>query len=132
MVSLMPTQTPGLAQLKLIERPGYRTPLHVHDRTDESFYVLEGSLTFHAAGKTVVLVAGDYVLVPKGMPHAQGNTTSSNTVLLTTLVPGDFATFFRARADLVKRIPPGHPDYSASMRELGKQHDIRVVGPSPF
>lgn len=131
-ISLTPLQAGKVAQLKLIEHPGYRTPLHVHEQTDESFYVLEGSLTFHADGKTIVLGRGDFVFIPRGTPHAQGNMTASDTILLTTLVPGDFAAFFRARAELVSVVPPDHPGYGARMRELGKDHDIKLLGPAPF
>lgn len=131
-ISLSPPQTREIAQLKLVERPGYRTPMHVHERTDESFYVLEGTLTFHANGKTVVAGKGDYIFIPRGTPHAQGNATASDTILLTTLVPGDFAAFFEARAELVLTVSPDHPDYGARMRDLGRTHDIRVLGPAPF
>jgi quercetin dioxygenase-like cupin family protein len=131
-VTLSPQPAGPLAQLKLVEHPGYRTPLHVHERTDESFYVLAGSLTFHADGRTITLGPSDYVFIPRGTPHAQGNLTASDTVLLTTLVPGDFAAFFRARAELVRTVPPEHPDYGARMRALGKDHDIKVLGPTPF
>ncbi|NML07673.1 cupin domain-containing protein [Sphingomonas sp. G-3-2-10] len=131
-VPLSPSSAEKIAQIKLVEHPGYRTPLHVHERTDESFYVLAGSLTFHADGRTITLGPGDYVFIPRGTPHAQGNLTASDTVLLTTLVPGDFAAFFRARAELVRTAPPEHPDYGARMRALGKDHDIKLLGPTPF
>ncbi len=124
--------TGAVAQLKLIEHPGYRTPLHVHDQTDESFYVLQGVLTFHANGKSSILKAGDYVFIPRGTPHAQGNQTETAVTLLTTLAPAQFASFFSERAELVKTTPPNHADYPSQMRELGKRHDIRLVGPSPF
>lgn len=129
---LTPDALGSVAQFKLVEKPGYRTPLHVHDKTDETFYVLEGRLTLQIDGERHELAPGDYVFLPRGTAHAQGNLSSSRVVLLTTLVPGDFAAFFRARAELVKTIPPEHADYGAAMRELGKKHDIRIVGSSPF
>lgn len=131
-LSLTADPNGAVAQLKLIEHPGYRTPLHVHDQTDETFYVLEGVLTFHANGKTSILKAGDYVFIPRGTPHAQGNQTETTVTLLTTLVPAHFAKFFSERAELVKTTPPDHADYASRMRALGKQHDIRLVGPPPF
>lgn len=131
-VSLSPKKAESVAQLKLIERPGYRTPLHVHEATDESFYVLEGNLMFHSAGRTTTLKPGDYVFIPRGTPHAQGNLTNTDTILLTTLVPGKFAEFFRARAKLVETVSPDHPEYAPRMRNLGKDHDIKILGPPPF
>ena len=121
-----------MAQFRLVEKPGYRTPLHVHDQTDETFYVLEGRLTLQIDGERSELGPGDYVFLPRGTIHAQGNLSNDRVVLLTTLVPGDFAAFFRDRAELVKTIPPEHPDYGSAMRDLGKKHDIRIIGPTPF
>lgn len=129
---LTPPMSKSFAQFRLIEHPGYRTPLHVHDTTDESFYVLEGTLTLYVGGARTDLGPGDYAFLPRGTLHAQGNLTDSRVVLLTTLAPGDFAAFFNDRAELVKHTPPDHPDYGARMRELGKKHDIRIVGAAPF
>lgn len=130
--SLTPKHSKSLAQFRLIEHPGYRTPLHVHDVTDETFFVLEGSLTLFVDGQHNHLGPGDYVFLPRGTPHAQGNLSNDPVVLLTTLVPGDFAAFFHDRAELVKNTPPEHPDYGDRMRELGTKHDIRILGPTPF
>jgi quercetin dioxygenase-like cupin family protein len=131
-VSLTPEGTQAFAQLKLIEHPGYRTPLHVHKQTDETFYVLEGALTLFVDGKLRTLGPGDYAFIPRGTPHAQGNVTDSKAVVLLSLAPGEFSAFFKARADLVKTTPPDHPDYGPRMRALGRDHDITIVGPPPF
>lgn len=92
--SLTPKLSGSLAQFRLIEMPGYRTPLHVHDATDESFYVLEGTLTLFVNGERADLGPGDCAFLSRGTRHAQGNLTNERVVLLTTLVPGDFAAFF--------------------------------------
>lgn len=130
--ALSPQQSHGMGQLLLTEHPRYRTPLHVHRQTDESFYVMSGSLTLFVDGKTHHLEPGDYAYIPRGTPHAQGNVTESDAVSLVTLAPADFTAFFAARAELVKTVPPDHPDYPAHMRALGKDHDIVIVGPPPF
>ena len=44
-------------------------PLHVHRRHAESFYVLEGELTFTAGGREFGAKAGSWVQVPAGVPH---------------------------------------------------------------
>ena len=47
--------------------------LHTHDGEDDSFYVLEGELTFTLAGDEVVAGPGTFVLVPPGVPHTFAN-----------------------------------------------------------
>jgi quercetin dioxygenase-like cupin family protein len=44
-------------------------PPHVHRRHVESFYVLEGELTFTAGGHELQASAGSWVQVPPGVPH---------------------------------------------------------------
>lgn len=131
-LALTPPGRADYAQLRLVERAGYRTPLHVHHDTDESFLVVEGELTVFLDGATQVLRAGDYAFIPRGTPHAQGNATEADTIIVLTMVPGAFAGFFDARAELVQTAPPGHPDYAPGMMALGDRFDIEVLGPPPF
>ncbi|GAA2008356.1 cupin domain-containing protein [Microbacterium ulmi] len=49
--------------------PGGRTAAHVHS-FEESFHVLEGEVVLATSEATVRLVAGDYGLIPIGVPHA--------------------------------------------------------------
>ena len=48
---------------------GPSPPLHAHPRHVESFYVLEGELTFTVDGRTLPAPAGTWVQVPPGVPH---------------------------------------------------------------
>ncbi len=131
-LALTPPSRADYAQLRLVERPGYRTPLHVHHHTDETFLVVEGELTVFINGATRTLRAGDYAFIPRGTPHAQGNATQADTIVVLTMAPGAFAGFFDARAELVQTAPPGHADYVPGMMALGERFDIEVLGPSPF
>lgn len=123
---------PAVSQLRIVERPNYRTPLHVHHKTDETFFVVSGELTLHVNGQTHRLGPGDYAFVPRDTPHAQGNQTANESLIILTLVPGAFEGFFDDRAELVLETPPEHPDYTAGMMRVGKPYDIEVLGPAPF
>jgi len=129
---LTPPEAGAMGQVLLIEGPGYRTPIHVHHHTDESFYVLSGQLTLHVDGQTRVLGPGDYVFIPRGTPHAQGNQGEASSRLLLTVSSGDFIGFFRAREELVKTTPPGHPDYGPRMHGLSDVYDVENLGDPPF
>ena len=48
---------------------GHGSPLHVHHREDEWFFVMEGELTFWVGGETTVAPAGTFVFGPRGIPH---------------------------------------------------------------
>ena len=129
---LSPRGAEAMGQVLLIEAPGYRTPIHVHHHTDESFYVLSGRLTLWVNGRLHDLNAGDHVHIPPGVPHAQGNRGDEAAHLLLSVAPGHFADFFRAREVIVQTAPPGHPDYVPRMMALGDEFDIEVLGPEPF
>ena len=47
------------------------TPMHLHERHDELFYVLEGDHVFTVGGTEHEAGPGDLVFGPRGVPHAQ-------------------------------------------------------------
>ncbi len=50
---------------------GIATPLHSQPEDDESFYVLEGEVTFYLEdGQPISASAGSFVHVPAGVAHA--------------------------------------------------------------
>lgn len=120
------------SQLELIEYPDYDTPLHMHEASDEVFYVIEGTLTVFINGEIKELQKGSILLVPKGTPHAQGNFTDNVVKTLITLSPSGFENFFVERAAIVKEHPPGTEEYTIEMMKLGETFDIKILGPSPF
>ncbi len=48
-------------------------PPHTHAAEDDSFFVLEGELTFTADGEELVAGPGTFVLVPPGVEHTFSN-----------------------------------------------------------
>jgi quercetin dioxygenase-like cupin family protein len=55
--------------------PGGTVDTHIHS-FEESLFVVEGSLSVDTPEGSHQLIAGDYGLVPVGMPHAMRNTSS--------------------------------------------------------
>ena len=58
----------GLAEAKMW--PGMATPLHVHHREDEAFYLLEGEIRFRRGDEEFTAEAGDFVFGPREVPHS--------------------------------------------------------------
>ena len=53
---------------------GAQVPVHVHDDSIDSIYVMSGSAEIFADGKWRPVNAGDYCLVPAGEEHGVKNT----------------------------------------------------------
>jgi quercetin dioxygenase-like cupin family protein len=66
-------QTGGrLSVTELVVPPGAGPPLHTHD-FDETFYLLEGELTFQIEEALVTKGAGELAFVARNVPHALAN-----------------------------------------------------------
>jgi mannose-6-phosphate isomerase-like protein (cupin superfamily) len=75
--------------------PGGHTPLHVHTRLDDSFYLLSGRMAIRSGDKTFVAQAGDYVSQPAGVPQTFFALDEKPAILLQTHANEDFLNFIR-------------------------------------
>ena len=48
---------------------GFASPYHMHRNEDESFYLVEGEMTFYVGEERVKAEAGAFVYGPRGVPH---------------------------------------------------------------
>ena len=63
---------------------------HTHAAEDDSFYILEGELTFSVDGEEVVAGAGSFVLVPPGVPHGFANRGDAVVRMVNVHAPAGF------------------------------------------
>jgi quercetin dioxygenase-like cupin family protein len=75
---------------------------HVHQHTEESFYVLDGAFTFTVGGDEVEAGPGAFVAVPRGTSHVLRAAPGGGR-LLTLWVPGGLEAMFVE----LSRMPPG-------------------------
>jgi mannose-6-phosphate isomerase-like protein (cupin superfamily) len=78
--------------LEITAPPGLQTPLHVHYREDEGFYVLEGSVTIEVGDETVELGAGQHAFGPRNIPH-RFTVGPDGAHMIWVLTPGGFEDF---------------------------------------
>jgi len=99
-----------LAVLLLNVPPGGGPPLHVHEREDELFLVMEGTISFFIDGRWTDVGPGGAVYLPKGTPHRFRNagTTPARQWALTT--PSGFEHFLPRFNEEMAR--PGGPDWA--------------------
>ena len=75
-------------------KKGFEPPLHIHNREDESSYVLDGEILYQAGDQDFHAKAGDMVHLPKHIPHSFKPITDTVTLLL-LITPGGFEEMFR-------------------------------------
>ena len=63
---------------------------HVHANEDDSFYILEGEMTFFFGGETAVAPPGTFVLVPPGVSHGFRNEGGVLVRMLNIHAPAGF------------------------------------------
>jgi quercetin dioxygenase-like cupin family protein len=96
-------QTSGvytLAESRVL--PGGGPPPHIHHREDESFFVLEGEITFTLGDKKVLGKPGSFIQGPRGIPHAFKNESQSPARMLIHITPAGFENFL---AEIAQRMP---------------------------
>lgn len=91
---ISPEQSSGaMAILDMVLPRGAEPPPHVHEREDETFYLLEGSLRFVIDGTPHTLQPGEALFAPRGVPHFF-EILSEAARILTVLTPGDLWNYF--------------------------------------
>src|SRR5438270_8161368 len=58
------------ALMEQCARKGNVPPRHIHHREDETFYVIEGEMTFSVGDQTIQATPGTMVFAPRDIPHS--------------------------------------------------------------
>jgi quercetin dioxygenase-like cupin family protein len=101
------------------------TPLHVHEREDEAFYILGGEHEFQCGDETFRVGPGDFVFLPRGIPHAHrrlGDPSLSRMLIMVS--PPGFEHFF---VDLSEAQEAGRELDAAFYDELAKKYSVHWI-----
>ena len=74
--------------------PGGGPPPHIHDREDETFYLLQGTLTIHVGDQTLYASEGHCAHLPRGIVHYFRNTGEGTARMLVTATPAGIEKYF--------------------------------------
>ena len=74
--------------------PGGGPPPHTHSREEESFYVLEGEVTFTGEGETFSAGPGTFASMPLGSLHSFRNATAKPARMIISCAPACFEQMF--------------------------------------
>lgn len=118
-----------LAAFRSTMHGGAASPVHVHDREDETVFLLEGEGVVWAGDRRWTIRSGDTVFLPREVPHTY-LFTSDTVDMITVCTPAGMEEFFRAAGWDLSTPPPA--DWSvdpAALRVAAQACGQRVLGP---
>jgi len=107
-----------------ITPPGGGPPPHYHANEDETFFVVEGRVSFYKDGKWQEVGPGTAAFLPKGVVHTFKNVGTTPSRMLVSTSPSGFETFFARCSEEFLR--PGGPNMERIVA-ISAEHGIHFV-----
>jgi quercetin dioxygenase-like cupin family protein len=119
--------------MEQVARKGNVPPPHIHHREDETFYVIEGEMTFSVGDKTIKATPGTMVFLPRDIVHSF-SIESEQVRILVLCTPAGAEGFFKecsVPAPSMTLPPPAETPYSEiqKMMALAPQYGFEFVLP---
>jgi quercetin dioxygenase-like cupin family protein len=96
-VHSQPRTDGALTVIETVVEPGGGPPLHRHPSLDETFYVLQGRLTFRVGAALFTALPGAAVFASRGTPHAYSNQSAEPVRAVIVCATGQPESDGRAR-----------------------------------
>jgi quercetin dioxygenase-like cupin family protein len=117
-----------------LARRGNASPIHVHDRDDETFFVLDGELRVLVGDEEHTAGPGTVAVLPRRVSHAYV-VISVTARFLTLHTPAGFERFATEVGDPAQTLtlpppPAGPPDFAA-LAQAAARHQITILAPPP-
>jgi quercetin dioxygenase-like cupin family protein len=134
-VRLSGEQTGGAFSLAdTLARRGNASPVHVHDRDDETFVVLDGELRVFAGEDDHTAGPGTVAVLPRRLRHAYV-VTSATARFLVLHAPAGFEQFAAEVGQPAQALtlppPPTGPHDLAALAQAAARHGITILAPPP-
>jgi mannose-6-phosphate isomerase-like protein (cupin superfamily) len=113
---------------------GFGPPTHRHEAEDEAFYVLDGGATVRCGDDEWQVGPGDFVMLPRGVPHDFHVGQAGPLHILQITSPAQFERF-AAELGVPATSPtlPPHPFIPdpQTMAAVHERYHIALLGPPP-
>jgi mannose-6-phosphate isomerase-like protein (cupin superfamily) len=121
-------KTGGALGLLDFKTPAGQTPLHVHHKEDEGWYLLEGRISCTCGDETVTAGPGSFLWLPRDIPHRLRFETECH--LLQIAIPAGLEVFHKEMGQPAPRIelpPPGQVLDKEKYRRLAAEHGLEII-----
>jgi len=96
LIKLTGAQTEGrFSLIEVLYPPNREVPLHIHNREDETFHVLEGTISYRVGTLRLEATAGHTLFAPRGVPHGFTVLSPKPAHYLIVYSPAGFEEFIR-------------------------------------
>lgn len=117
--------------LEFSDTRGQAPPLHIHDREDEIWSIIDGSITFVIGDDVFDLGPGEVALGPRGVPHSYV-VRSATARMLVTYAPSGVEEWFVTNGSPVEENDDTPASFDiAAIVSAGLRFGVHVVGPPP-
>ena len=106
----------GASCVEFTAAPGFDTGLHVHERLEETWYIVDGAIEFRVGEETFEATSGAYVFVPPQVPHAFANRTDAPARFLLIMSPPGHDRYFDELAEILATDGPPDAEAIAALR----------------
>jgi mannose-6-phosphate isomerase-like protein (cupin superfamily) len=111
---------------------GSAPPLHVHDDLDDTWYILDGEMAVRCGEEELVVGAGHWISMPRGVPHTFRVVGDHDARILLVHDNTSFRDLIRdLGVPATALVVPSQPAFPP-MEELARiaaAHDLRPIGP---
>ena len=118
--------------LEMTLPPGSAPPLHVHDDLDDTWYILRGQMVVRCGDEDLLVGAGHWVSMPRGVPHTFRVVGESEAQILLVHDNPSFRDFIRdIGTPATARVVPATPSIPPmdELARIAASHDLRPMGP---
>ena len=123
----------AFAQVETDDPRGAGVPRHVHHNEDETFYILEGEVTFLVDGERIDVGAGDFLFALRDIPHAYVVRSEYARMLVTLSPSGTEQLFVSLGVPVIGAEPPTDAVMPPmdEMARLFASYGTEILGPPP-
>ena len=86
--------------IEMTHPPNIGPALHIHPKAPEAYYVLDGNYTIQCGERTFHAKAGEFVFIPKGVPHKYQSGSKGGKALF--ISPAGLEKYFKEVADILQ------------------------------
>jgi quercetin dioxygenase-like cupin family protein len=109
---------------------GFATPVHVHHREDEAWYVLEGELRIRLGSEELTASEGDFIFGPREIPHGFKALEYGARALLLTVPAGLEHMFLEGGLAVGDPAQPPPKVFDIErVRVLAQKYGLDIIGP---